>query len=88
MGISQKEIATLARLTITLPDDLHRALKESAARRDTTIGELVSESLVFYGIKTADAADELVAAARVHSGLTEDAGTALAVEETRAQRAE
>lgn len=78
----------MARLTITLPDDLHRALKESAARRDTTIGELVSESLVFYGIKTADAADELVAAARAHSGLTEDEATALAVEETRAQRAE
>ena len=78
----------MARLTITLPDALHRALKESAARRDTTIGELVSESLVFYGIKTADAADELVAAARAHSGLTEDEATALAVEETRAQRAE
>ena len=78
----------MARLTITLPDVLHRALKESAARRDTTIGELVSESLVFYGIKTADAADELVAAARAHSGLTEDEATALAVEETRIQRAE
>jgi len=78
----------LARLTITLPDALHRALKESAARRDTTIGELVSESLVFYGIKTADAADELVAAARAHSSLTEDEATALAVEETCAQRAE
>ena len=77
----------MARLTITLPDDLHRALKESAVRRETTIGELVADSLAFYGIKTATAADELVAAARAHSGLTEDAATALAVEETRAQRA-
>jgi len=77
----------LARLTVTLPDDLHRALKESAARRDTTIGELVAESLVFYGIKTSASADELVAAARAHSGLPADEAAALAVEETRAQRA-
>lgn len=77
----------MARLTITLPDELHRALKESAARRDTTIGELVAESLVFYGIKTAAAADELVAAARAHSGLTEDKAIVLAVEETRVERA-
>ena len=77
----------MARLTITLPDDLHRALKESAVRRDTTIGELVAESLEFYGIKTATAADELVAEARAHSTLTEDEAVALAVEETRAERA-
>ena len=78
----------MARLTVTLPDDLHRALKESAARRNTTIGELVAESLVFYGIKTTVAADELVAAARAHSGLAEDEATVLAVEETREQRTE
>lgn len=77
----------MARLTITLPDDLHRALKESAARRDTTIGELVAESLEFYGIKTAGAAEELVARARARSGLSEDEAAALGVEETRAQRA-
>jgi hypothetical protein len=78
----------LARLTITLPDNLHRALKESAARRDTTIGELVCESLAFYGIKSTAVAEDLVAAARARSGLTEGEATALAVEETRAQRAE
>jgi len=78
----------MARLTVTLPDGLHRALKESAARRDTTIGELVAESLVFYGIKTSAAADELLAAARAHSGLSEDEAVALANEETHAQRVE
>lgn len=78
----------MARLTITLPDDLHRALKESAARRDTTIGELVAESLEFYGIKPAGAAERLVAAARAHGGLDESEAIALAVEETRAQRTE
>jgi len=78
----------MARLTVTLPDGLHRALKESAARRDTTIGELVAESLVFYGIKTSAAADELLASARAHSGLSEDEAVALANEETHAQRVE
>ena len=78
----------MARLTLTLPDDLHRALKESAVRRDTTIGELVAESLAFYGIKTEAAADELVAAARAHSGLTENEAAALAVEEVRSERAD
>ena len=77
----------MARLTITLPDELHRALKESAARRDTTIGELVAESLEFYGIKTSASADELVAAARAHSGLTEDeAGSDIGAMQTRAER--
>ena len=54
----------------------------------STIGELVAESLVFYGIKTSASADELLAAARAHSGLGEDEAVALANEETRAQRAE
>lgn len=77
----------MARLTITLPDELHRALKESAARRETTIGELVAESLEFYGIKTTASAEELVASARARSELSEDEAAASAVRETRAQRA-
>ncbi len=76
----------MARLTISLPDELHRALKESAARRDKTIGELVAESLEFYGIKTTEAAAELLARARARSGLNDDEAMALAVRETRAHR--
>ena len=75
-----------ARLTITLPDDLHRALKESAARRGQTIGGIIAESLVFYGIKTTESARELVARARRASELDADAATALAVKETPAGR--
>ena len=41
----------MARLTITLPDDLHQALKQASARRRRTIGDLVCESLTAYGIK-------------------------------------
>jgi predicted transcriptional regulator len=76
----------MARLTITLPDELHRALKEAAARRDRTIGDLVAESLEFYGIKTSEGARDLVAKARARSGLAEREAMALATEETRASR--
>lgn len=76
----------MARLTITLPDELHQALKEAAARRRTTIGELVGESLVFYGIKSERQARDLVAAARRRSGLSAAEADELAVGETRAHR--
>ena len=36
--------AHVARVTITLKDELYRSLKESAARRGTTIGGLVAET--------------------------------------------
>ncbi|MGB6334086.1 MAG: CopG family transcriptional regulator [Thermoanaerobaculia bacterium] len=76
----------MARLTITLPDELHQALKETAARRRRTIGDLVAESLEFYGIKTEERARELVARARQQSGLTEAEAQELALSETRASR--
>ncbi len=76
----------MARLTVTLPDELHRALKEAAARRGRTIGDLVAESLEFYGIKSTESALQLVSRARAASGLEESAALELAVKETRAQR--
>lgn len=77
----------MARLTITLPDDLHRALKEAAARRGRTIGDLISESLELYGIKSERAARDLLDRARERSGLAEDDALQLAVRETRRERA-
>ena len=76
----------MTRLTITLSDERHRALKEAAARRNTAIRRLVEESLDAYGIKSTASAAALVAAARERSGLTEAAALELAVEETRAER--
>ena len=76
----------MARLTITLPDELHRALKEAAARRRRSIGDLVAESLEFYGIKTEESARELVARARAQADLTEAEARKLSVTETRASR--
>ena len=78
----------MARLTITLPDDLHRALKESAARRGRTIGEVVAESLAFYGVKSVESAREIVDRARRHAALDESAALEVATDETRRQRRE
>ena len=76
----------MSRLTITLSDEHHRALKEAAARRNTSIRRIIEESLDFYGVKTTESAAALVAAARERSGLTGDDAMALAVEETRVER--
>ncbi len=76
----------MARLTVTLRDDLHRALKEAAARRGKTIGELLEESLDFYGIKSMASAEELVSRARDNARMSERDAVALAVAETKAHR--
>lgn len=76
----------MTRVTLTLPEELHRALKEAAAARGRTIGELVAESVVAYGIKPRAAARELVERARSRAGLAESEATALAARETRAAR--
>ena len=76
----------MARVTINLPDELHRALKAAAARRGTTIGSMVAESLEAYGIKSRSEAALLVERARRRSGLTEDDALALAVDETAGHR--
>lgn len=74
------------RLTITLSESRYRALKEAAARRHKTIGQLVDESLEFYDIKSHDEALDLVRRAHEHSGLSEDEAMTLALQETRAMR--
>lgn len=76
----------MARLTITLSSERHRALKETAARRGKTIGGLVEESLDAYGIKTSSQAAALVARARQRSAMSEAEATRLAVQETKANR--
>ncbi len=73
----------MARLTITLSDDRHRALKEAAARQGRTIGELIEDSLDRAGIKTVDEASALVARARQASQLGVDEALDLGVEATR-----
>lgn len=79
-------VQLMSRLTITLPDSLHRALKETAARRGQTQAEVIAESLVFYGIKSEEDAIELVERARAAGGLDEREALEIAIEETRAVR--
>lgn len=76
----------MSRLTITLSDARYRALKEASAQRDKTIGQLIEESLEFYGIKTREDARALVQRARRHSGMTEKQAVALAEQEVKSVR--
>ena len=76
----------MARLTISLSDERHTALREAAAKRRKTIGQLIEESLEFYGIKTTRSAEQLVAKARARASLSEADAVRLAVAETRAAR--
>jgi predicted DNA-binding ribbon-helix-helix protein len=76
----------MSRLTITLSEARYRALKEAAAQRDKTIGQLIDESLDFYGIKSREDARHLVGRARAHSKLSEDEALDEAQKELRAVR--
>ena len=73
----------MPRLTISLADRTHRALKEAAARQNRSMASIIEESLELRGIRPYDTAREVVAGARASSGLDADAAMALAVEETR-----
>lgn len=76
----------MSRLTITLSETRYRALKEASAQRDKTIGQLIDESLEFYGIKPREDARALLRRARARAGLDDAAALALAQAETRAAR--
>jgi predicted DNA-binding ribbon-helix-helix protein len=76
----------MSRLTITLSEARYRALKEAAVQRDKTIGQLIDESLDFYGIKSREDARDLVRRARAHSKLPEGQALAVALNHVRAVR--
>jgi predicted DNA-binding ribbon-helix-helix protein len=76
----------MSRLTITLSEARYRALKEAAAQRDKTIGQLIDESLEFYGIKSRDEARNLVRRARAHSKLADGEAMAIADQHVKAVR--
>jgi len=73
----------MPRLTISLTDRTHRALKEAAARRNCSMSSIIEESLELRGIQPHEAAEEIVATARAKSRLSADQAMALAVAETR-----
>ena len=76
----------MTRLTVTLADQTHRALKETAARQGRSMAAIIEESLELRGIRPYETARELVLKARANSGLDSDRAMALAVREPRRQR--
>ena len=76
----------MSRLTITLSEERYRALKEASAQRNKTIGQLIDESLDFYGIKSRESARDLVRRARDHARLTEDEALTAVQDEIEAVR--
>ena len=76
----------MSRLTITLSEARYKALKEAAVQRDKTIGQLIDESLDFYGIKSREEARDLVSRARAHSQLPEEQALAIAQAQVQAVR--
>ena len=78
----------MPRLTISLADRTHQALKETAARQNRSMGSIIQESLELRGIRPYDTAREIVAKARAKSGLNADDAMVLAVKETQRFRDE
>jgi hypothetical protein len=76
----------MSRLTITLSEARYRALKEASAQRDKTIGQLIDESLEFYGIKAREDALDLVRRARARSKLGDEQAMASALQQVEAVR--
>lgn len=76
----------MSRLTITLDDSLHQALKETAVRQGRTIGKIIEEGLLLRGVKPFEGAQELVAKARENAGMSEEEALAVGVAETSSVR--
>ena len=76
----------MGRLTISLKDDLHQALKETAARQGRSIGKIIEEGLELRGVKPMSRARDLLMKARGASKMTEEQAAELAVKEVRASR--
>ena len=76
----------MSRLTISLNDELHQALKETAVRQRRTIASIVEESLRYRGVRSQADARALVAAARQSANLTSEDAMDIALTETRSVR--
>lgn len=83
-----KRVSNMSRVTISLSEGRHRALKTAAARRGKTIGQLVEESLEAYGIKPESDVMAILERVRARATLSEEEAMELAVQETRAARRE
>ena len=76
----------MSRLTITLDDGLHRALREAAARQGRSIRSIIEEGLILRGIQPMEDARALVKKARDTSDLSESDAMKIALSEVSAVR--
>jgi len=76
----------MSRLTISLDDAMHQALKEAAARQGRSIGSIIEEGLRLRGIKPMESARALVERARQQASLSEADALQVANEEVRTVR--
>ena len=76
----------MPRITITLTDRAHEALKDASVQQGRSMEAIIEESLEFGGILRFETAREIVARARASAGLSDDEAMAIAVRETRAHR--
>ena len=72
----------MSRLTISLNDELHQALKETAVRQRRSIASIIEESLRYRGVRSQADARTLVAAARRNADLTSEEAMDIALTET------
>ena len=76
----------MSRLTISLDDAMHQALKEAAARQGRSMGSIIEEGLRLRGIKPMESARALVERARQQASLLEADALQVANEEVRTAR--
>ena len=76
----------MSRLTISLNDEIHLALKEAAVHQRRSIASLIEESLIFRGIKSPKTARNLVQQVRERSELSADTAMDIALAEVSTVR--
>ena len=76
----------MSRLTISLSDEMHQALKESSARTGRTIGSIIEEGLLLRGIRPMITTKNLVKKARSNSAINEDDALRIALDEVNQSR--
>ena len=76
----------MSRLTISLSDEMHQALKESSARTGRTIGSIIEEGLCLRGIRPMNTTRNLVKKARSNSAINEDDALRIALDEVNQSR--
>lgn len=86
VGLKCAELDVMSRLTISLDDAMHQALKEAAARQGRSIGKIIEEGLILHGIKPLSTARDLVARARLRSTIDGEDAMNLVDDEVRAKR--